>query len=175
MPDVDPNTFANMTPEDFAAWKAGLVGEPAKQTSAPADPYDLGGTSTEAPNEWDFNTPSGKLCRLRKPTPLQLLQAGILDKVTRLQGLSAGLVDEAEGVPPGKEAEVLSSLPALLEVLDALVPIVVVKPTILPLPPENQMRNPQSRYVDSVDFFDKVAIMEQALQGVKALDSFRNA
>ena len=129
---------------------------------------------TAADGGEDFVTPSGQKCLLRRLTPEMLLGEGILDQVTRLEGLAQELVDNAEGLPPEKQKlpnrEELSSL---LELLSVIVPLAVVEPKVYRdgTQPEDQT---DAILVSHIDLMDRVAIMTKALAGVQALSSFRN-
>jgi hypothetical protein len=144
---------------------------PSPQSEVAANPY---AATTWGSNEYDFKTPTGQLCRLKRLDVAELAKAGILDRVTRLPGLTAELVARSEGQPPA--AEVMpdkETIETVLEVLHVFLPIVVVQPQIWPLPADGEERKPERIYVDSIDIVDQVAIMTRALQGLKALDSFR--
>jgi hypothetical protein len=136
-------------------------------------------------SEFDFVTPSGQMCRLRKIPEIELLEAGILDKITRLPGLAQQLVDRASGIAPTPEmdlkviSENRETLEALLEIVDKLTVLAVIKPTIHAVPVADETgeikgRNPDWIYIDSVDLMDRIAIMNRSLAGLKAMDSFRN-
>jgi hypothetical protein len=124
----------------------------------------------------DFVCPSGQTCKMRPLEPQQLLQAGMLDKVSRLEGLADTLVKDAEGVPPEKQQiPSREDLALLLETIDQLVLLAVVEPKLYSddLPdadvPSGGIR------IGDVDLVDRMAIMEESMKGVKALDRFRHA
>jgi hypothetical protein len=131
--------------------------------------------TTWGSNEYDFRVPSGQLCRLRNVPLERLAQSGILDQLTRLPGLTAGLVEKAQGLPPNDQvmppAETIKVLERLLL---ELIPMVVVKPEIAPLPPEGEHRIEGVIYVDSIDFADRVAILNRVVAPLQKLDAFRN-
>lgn len=140
-------------------------------------------TAAPNPNAWaaaktsrtkDFTCPSGQTCRLRKLEPEQLLESGILDRITRLEGLADALVTTAEGQPP-KMASTPSreDFRVLLETINQLVVLAVESPALAPVPEEGGDRDALI-YVDDVDLEDRMAIMEEALKGLKSLDRFRN-
>lgn len=130
--------------------------------------------TTWAETEFDFKTPSGQLCRLKKVDIAELAEAGILDQVTRLPGVAAETVREAEGAPPVKAEELPSreTIRLTVDVVNVLLPLVVVAPRIWPIP-EDGKRLPDRIYVDSVEIVDRIAIMNRVLGDLQKLDNFR--
>lgn len=136
-------------------------------SSPPQDPYDWSGTT-----EHEFTVPSGRKCLLKNADVKELAAAGILDKVTRLQGLADKLVKQSQGEPPEKEGDMGKSILQLEEVLDKLVPLVVIKPRLSPaVPMEERLKG--RVYIDTVDFVDKVAIANHVLGALAKFDNFR--
>ncbi len=140
-----------------------------------SDPYAV---TAWGQTEYDFVTPSGQRCRLRKLDPAELAEAGILDKVTRLPGVTAGLVEKSSGQPPAPEPDPEAmpdkeTIRALVDLVNVLVPMVVVKPSVAPIPENDEERVQGVVYVDSIEITDRIAIMERSLQGLAKLDSFR--
>lgn len=126
-------------------------------------------------NEYDFQTPSGQLCRLRKLPLDKLAETGLLDRITRLPGLAGELVNKSQGLPPEQiEMPPAETVELLVEILDKLLPLVIVAPEVWPLPPEGEERLSVRIYVDSIDLGDRVAILEKAVGPLVKLDSFRN-
>lgn len=123
-----------------------------------------------------FTCPSGQTCRIRRVLPEQLMMTGILDKVTRLEGLAAVLVAQAEGAPPEKQQTMPTreELGDLLETVNAIIPLAVVEPVVLPDPPEGETPDADKLYASDIELGDRMAIMEYALRGVKSMDRFRN-
>lgn len=151
-------------------------GEIKLPSAVPAHSGDVWATNAKHGDaeEFDYIVPSGQTCRLRKVTPEMLLPLGILNRVTRLEGLADTLVTQAEGQPPKLESmPTQEELELLLETLDLFVPVAVVQPRIYsdndPDAPEGAIR------VKHIDLTDRVAIMERCLKGVALLDRFRNA
>lgn len=141
------------------------------QPSPPQDPY--------APTAWgsrfyDFTTPSGQTCQLRKLDPGELIKTGLLDKITRLPALADEEIRKAEGAPPVKRVAMPSTqdMQALVEVVDQLLPMVVVQPKVWP-DEDGQPRIEGRVYVSDVELGDRIAIMNRATTGVAALDNFR--
>jgi hypothetical protein len=125
-------------------------------------------------NEYDFIVPSGQTCRMRRLPIEKLAQVGILDKITRLPGLTAEIVKAAEGAPPeAVKMPPTETIDLLSEIVDQLMPIVVLKPEVLPIPESGEERIPGKIYVDTVDFGDKVAILNKATEGLVKFDTFR--
>lgn len=136
------------------------------------DPY---APTAWAQSEYDFVTPSGQRCLLRPLDQQALLQAGILDKATRLPGIVADeVIAKAEGQPPKlNKIPNAEQLGDLFGIVDIIVTMAVVKPEILPVPTDGGQRVQGAVYVDSIRLSDRMAIMEEALGEVKKLDSFR--
>lgn len=148
------------------------VTSPALPTSQ--DPYAV---TAWGQDEEDFTVPSGQKCRLRKLDEKILLEAGILDQVTRLPGLvTTGPIRQGEGKPPAPDmSDILKSpgqLKELLDVMNKLVCTVVVRPEVLMEAPEGGLK-PGQVLVTSVGLGDRVAIMERVMGGVTKLDNFR--
>lgn len=140
-------------------------------------------TAAPDPNAWataktkrskDFTCPSGQTCRLRPLSPETLLEAGILDRITRLEGLASVLVDQAEGAPP-KAATPPSrdDFKMLLGTINQLVILAVETPHLYEEDETVEGEENVIRVTD-VDLEDRMAIMEEALRGLKLLDRFRN-
>lgn len=137
----------------------------------PSDPY---APTAWGSNEYDFTVPSGQLCRMRKLRPEELIKAGLLDKVSQLPAYAEELVQKAEGVQPQKQSmPTAGELEQLVDILDKLLPLVVVRPKLWPAPAEDEPRVPGRVYVDDVELGDRIAIMERAMGGVAKYENFR--
>lgn len=180
--DYSDNEVRSMTPEDlYAAASRGWI----KPVTDPADlPVPVRESVTPAGDVWSkrkssgdvFVCPSGQTCRLRQVTPDALMSVGILDKVTRLEGLAAKLVHEAEGHPPVEEGvPSREDFAELLSVINSIVPIAVAEPKVLPDPAPGEAEMDGALYASDIDLEDRLAIMEEALKGIRALDRFRPA
>lgn len=121
----------------------------------------------------DFVTPSGKLCRVRDMPVEKLAALGILDQLTRLPGITEGVVNKAEGMPPEKMRQGIEQLVTISEMLNRVVPLIVMKPTVWALPEEGEERQPGRIYVDSISLPDRIAILNEAAGGVMKFDNFR--
>lgn len=194
--DSTPN-FAAMTPEEFRAWQESTVDSNIKTdfkinealagaalTSATPSQINLGSSAPRPEpraDVWstkkvatDFVCPSGQTCKMVRLQPQTLLEKGLLDKITRLEGLANELVDGAEGQPPKATAIPNSEdLQMVLDTLGMVIPLVVVEPKVYEDDdkdaPEGAIR------VRDIDLEDRMAILEEAMKGLKALDRFRNA
>lgn len=138
--------------------------------SSAADPY---APVVWAQREYDFITPSGQRCRMRKLRVEEVAANGLIDRIAMLPGYTQELVDRSEGKPPAKELPDKEQMAAVIDILEALVPLVVVRPTVMPsdTPPDEQPTG--SVLVSDIEFGDRVAIMNRALQGVSKLTTFR--
>lgn len=151
------------------------VPKPDKAEDLPV-PADDVWAKTKAKKGKPFVTPSGQRCLLRKLSVEGLLEAGILDQVTRLEGLAAELVSQSEGQPPEKVTlPGREEFAALLKVLNAIVPLAAEEPIVLPIPEDGSARVVGAIYPDDIELMDRVAIMNESLSKLKDLDSFRNA
>ena len=172
-----------------SGFKKALVASPLAQAVAQANAAGLNlGSSVPAREEqpqdggnvWarkrkgdkDFTCPSGQTCRLRPLEIEKLMMAGVLDQVTRLEGLAQQLVSSAEGQPPAKPTmPSREDFQALLDLVNVVVPMAVVEPHLYadddPDCPADGIR------VSDVGLDDRIAILNEALAGVKLLDNFR--
>lgn len=120
----------------------------------------------------DFVCPSGQKCRLRRIEIDQLVMAGVLDQVSRLEGLAQNLIDKAEGQPPAKTAmPTKEDFQALLSLMNVVVPMAVAEPKLYA--DDDPDRPADGIRVSDVDLEDRIAILNEALAGVKLLDNFR--
>jgi hypothetical protein len=195
--------LTEMSPEDLAAARAngflkpdpGIYGAPpathergevyigtSVPKSKPQPRDDVWASKSADAAEYEFVCPSGQNCAMRKLSPERLLEAGILDKVTRLEGLADTLIKQAEGLPPEKQKlPSREDLAALLEVINLLIPIAVVAPKVwaddaseLDDGHPDGMPAGGIRCSD-IDLEDRMAIMNEALKGIRKLDPFRLA
>lgn len=158
------------------------VGDPFRP-AAPFPPQDPYAVTTWGTDLYDFVVPSGQRCQMRRLRPERLLGTGLLDKMTRLPGFAEEQIRKAEGQPPVAAMPTGEQLESVQEVLNELLPIVVVQPKIWQVPTPEQanddpdLDNSERRsgrvYVDQVDLFDAIAIMNRATSGVSKLDNFR--
>jgi hypothetical protein len=122
-----------------------------------------------------FVVPSGQKCLLRELQVEQLLLEGILDQVTRLDGLAQELVNLAQGLPPEKQKmPSKEDFATLLNLVNKVNLMAVVEPHVhaddsMDFVPQDSVA------ISDIDLMDRIAILEHALKGVKGLDNFRNA
>lgn len=168
--------LAAMSQEEFAAAaecgfeKASAPVPPVPPVPAPEPRDDV--WASRARSGSDFTCPSGQRCRLRKVQPEQLMKAGILDRVTRLEGLANELVEQAEGQPPqAKKMPSTEDFEMLLETINIVVPLAVEQPVIYA---EHDKEAPDGAIrVTDIDLMDRMAILERSLNGLRLLDAFR--
>lgn len=194
MPD-----FSQMTTEQFETWKADnapsfagvRVDAEAKhqadlkdleekfenvKTSPPSTPQDYDATEKEwltGDVGYDYTLPSGKHCRLRDLPIEDLAAQGILDRMTRLSGITQKLIDTSQGLPPGKPLEDTRAITELLEVLNIVTPMIVVQPKVWPVPPQGEERKADRIYPESIGLTDRIAILNRSAGGVMKFDNFR--
>lgn len=193
----DTNELKAMTPEEFADARAqgfvkpfanptayrdaetalmpGDIVYPQDVPSRPSPPQDRYAATAWASPYFDFITPGGQTIQMQKLLPEKMLGTGLLDKITRLPAFAQELIDKAEGLPPAAVVKLTDSeqVAQVVEVVNEIVPLVVVQPTVYPVPPTGEERVNGRIYVDSIELADRVAIMERAVKGVAALDPFR--
>lgn len=170
--DYTAEEVRNMGPEDlYAAAQRGWTRAPSiVDVQLPPSPNVW--ASRKSSGGKDFTCPSGQTCRLRPLDPEVLLKAGLLDKVTRLEGLADALVKQAEGAPPEKQhTPTRQELMDLLELLDLVVPMAVAEPKVYS---STDKEAPEGAItVSDIDLDDRMAIVEESLRGIRALDAFR--
>jgi hypothetical protein len=122
----------------------------------------------------DFTCPSGQTCRLRPLQLEKLMMEGILDQVTRLEGLAQALINQAEGLPPEKQhMPTREEFAQLLDAINSIVPMAVAEPRVYA--DDDKDAPDDALRVSDIELMDRVAIMEKALGGLKKMDNFRNA
>lgn len=184
--DYEIDEIELMSGEEFAAAKA------RGWTKLPAETSVQLGSSVPAPvpvenpdTVWakrkfnrgnDFTVPSGQRCKLKKLEVEDLLEAGILDQVTRLEGLAQELIDRSSGEPPTlNKVPNRENLATLLTLVNVVVPMAVVEPKVLPIPQDGEERADGVLYADDIDLMDRIAIMNESLREVAMLDHFRHS
>lgn len=183
---VSPEEFSRAAQGAFgldtkAAFRETMAAEaefslnPPAPTPKPSSQYAA--TTWGGNDEYDFRTPSGQLCLIRKIDTERLVEAGILSKVTRLSGLVQQGIDTSEGKPPVKGVSAILDEPEkareVIEVINALVVSLVVQPQLY-VPVEGKPAPAGAINVNKVQLGDRIAIMEEAMGGVTKLDAFRN-
>lgn len=135
----------------------------------------------------DLTVPSGALCQVRRPGPVGLIKAGLLDDMDILGSIvQTDHVDRAEGRAPSSQEdektkqlrqaqELMQDKDKLLKatsIIEGVVCHCVVQPEIRMVPLDTE-RDPEAVYVDSVDFEDQVFIFQYVMGGTADLESFR--
>jgi hypothetical protein len=155
-----------------------VLDAPTEAPSHPSSPQasdDKYGATAEAwlTGEYDWRTPGGKLVRL-KPFPLEEIAAsGMLDKLTRLPGITSALITKSEGKPPAKAIDMKDQAGMLIEVLNSVLPLCIARPEVYPVPPAGEERVLGRIYIDSVPLPDRIAILTEVVGGVEKWDNFR--
>lgn len=145
------------------------------------------GVGWGGPSSEDLPVPSGAVCRVRKPDPMIIVEAGALDDidvltsfvhekhVTRVKGGKRTKVVEQA---PAKDEELIKLMAddttreKLMSLMDRVTIAAVVKPKVYPVV-EDDDRIDGLVYVDTVSFADKAAILRHVVGDVKALERFR--
>lgn len=152
--------------------------------------------------DFDFMLPSGDKCRLRKMDPMLLVESDLMDKLDFATGVVMGThvknanrskvemvkTDRAkrEARARGKDPDQVDDAVALANlrenpeqllqfrsVLDEVLLIAVVKPTMHKPPEDDDERVDGLFYTDSVPFNDKIAVFNKVMEGVNAVAQFR--
>lgn len=142
---------------------------------------EYGGGGWSAPIEFDFETPSGALCRLRKIGQEEALSMGFLN---HLDLFSSELMKDADGrKKPTQEivAEIAEKLARKKDsddffgVVSRVVMEAVVKPTIVEERGTDESPLPPGVYsIHSIDLKDKMAIFRAVLgEGLDKIAPFR--
>jgi hypothetical protein len=192
--------LSQMTPADFAAAQARGFTKPL--VSAPGAPVEErpahAGVAVASPfpsivtqpapvfsgdgNVWgrktsseEFTVPSGQRCIMRPLQMERLLMEGVLDQVTRLDGLAQALVNQSQGLPPEKQQmPTREEFGTLLDLVNKITIMAVAEPHVHADDETNPVPE-GSVAVGDIDLMDRIAILEHALRNVKGLDNFRNA
>lgn len=153
---------------------------------AQTNKYNLGMTEVL----FDLEVPSGAMCQVRRPGPMGLIKAGVLDRLDILGSIvQTDHVDRVAGRPAQQPSsqdvlELLKNkeqLTAVDEMIQRAVAYVVTQPKLhldpklLPEddPDKDQPRVSERIYVDSVDFVDQIYIFQFVLGGTADLATFR--
>lgn len=184
--DYTDSELLKMSPEEVAAAAARGWSRPAAASVEEQAKVDLQPRTAPEPrgDVWAskksgstlFTCPSGQTCRLRPLTPDRLMLEGILDNVNHLEMLAEKLVQEGQGLPPEKAATpTRQDFAELLSVINRVVPLAVAEPVVLPDPVEGEKHQDGVIYASDIDLDDRMAIMAEALKGIRALDRFRHS
>lgn len=185
--DYKDSDLLTMTPEEIAAaagrgWSrpkpedrpeyAGVLVAPRPAPTPRGDVWQR----QKAGSDDIFTCPSGQTCRLRPLSPDRLMLEGILDNVNHLEVLSQKLASDAQGMPPEKQTmPSREDFAELLMVINKVVPLAVVEPKVHPDPAEGEPFEDGLLYASDIDLDDRMAIMAEALKGIRALERFRHS
>lgn len=150
----------------------------------------------------DVTLPSGAIALVRNPGMAGLIEAGVLEKLDPLTAMvDQKLVQPASrGQGAGRKSGKVSRDEALamMEIADRIAPFVIVEPKVALAPtpmctvcyfedndttkhrPEDghdfapKPRDPNVYYTDGIELDDKLATLQYALGGARALESFRD-
>lgn len=160
-------------------------GQPPMYTPQPqamdADPYRV----TAWGQFTDFTCPSGQRCALKPINLEELLTMGVLEDINALTGIvEADVIRPAQGLPPVNTEKLLQNkgrIADVMRVVDQVVLSVVAKPSLTSDRDDSgkkiaeEHREAGRVYIDTVNIGDRIAIFNEALRGVKDLESFRAA
>lgn len=178
-------SYPGVSPEDMAQQEIPEVfranpGVKVAQTVPTAHPH-YGGGSWSAPREFDFQTPSGAWCRVRKISPEDALTMGLIN---HLDIFSPELLRDAAGAqrkPADVEKAVLSKLAAsgdsgsFFDTIKAIVLRAVVKPTMVEHEGTEETPLPEGTYsIANVGTKDRMAIFYAAIgEDMQKIQQFR--
>lgn len=166
---------------------------PAPTRNGKQSKYNLGATEVLM----DLEVPSGALCQVRRPGPMGLMRAGLIDQLDILGGLvQTEHVDRVDGRQSEEDLETRqrrqameilkdrSKLEAADRLMNRIICYVVVQPHIeMPevhdekadrwrwIP--NEERDPKLVYADTVSEEDKSFIMQFVMGGTADIATFR--
>lgn len=166
---------------------------PAKKAASPANKYNMGMKSNVSESDLhDLTVPSGALCQARRPGVQGLISIGLLDSLDSLSALvKTEHFDRVEGraKPEQSPADIKAGMVAGMELIDKIALYCVLQPELKPEPDRNDPKSwdegaetegerkgkvPGLIYVDDVDLFDKMFIMQWAAGGSEDLETFRS-
>jgi len=173
-PYVLDESHNEVGPKERPAAAGVPAGFPAPPLEAQPEPADDVWIRNRTEKGQDFTCPSGQRCQIQKLSPEALLAEGILDQVTRLEGLAQDLVDRAEGKPPQPDRlPSREDFEALLHVINVITPLAVLQPKVFR--DDDPTAGPSAVRISDIELTDRIAIMNESLKGIKMLDGFRNA
>lgn len=141
--------------------------------------------SAYAPSVWgtqtqfEVTTPSGQVCLCRELTVERLIEMGLLQAISSLEGIVGNQVlPKAQGQPSVQVdmAELVQNadkLTAVLDLVNVIVCEAVVAPRVHVVPADGENRVDGLVYVDSIGMQDRFAIFAEVTGGLDSLSSFR--
>jgi hypothetical protein len=130
---------------------------------------------------YEYTTNLGHKIRMRDLPIEEAAAAGLLDRITQLQSITQDLINKSEGAPP-QPASIktgIESIKTVTEVVNAILPMVVVEPKLYAIPDPNDPDETQRErvvgriYVDSVPLAERMDIFTHAVEGLSAFRRFR--
>jgi len=129
----------------------------------------------------DLTLPSGEVCKVKRPGLEAFISRGLIPDP--LMPFIMDQLNKAKGTPPGKSevgekdlSKLMkdpAKLAAMIDLVDAVLVDVVIEPTVLPVPENNEDRRDDVFYPDEVDLEDKMFIFAYAVGGTRDLERFR--
>ena len=142
-------------------------------------------SAAEKRQGYDFRVSSGQLCRIRSTDLQQLILDGVIDDIDAVTKLVASDIMSKKAVAPKGKTATASAIKESLEFLgsdegrtaiqlmDAILPHVVIAPAVLPDPADPADRNPDLIYVSDIDINDRAEIFAEVMKGVEKAAQFR--
>lgn len=123
---------------------------------------------------FEFTTPSGQICLIRRLGMDDILRMGMVDKLDFFSKSMSE--DDAEKPNEAREDEikksVLSNFGQMDDAIGAIVVAGVIAPSIQPTPDHAALKKAGVIYVDSIPFNDRVALFSEILD-TEGLSTFR--
>ncbi len=145
-------------------------------TVADADRYapTTWGRPDTSNEPFEFTTPSGQICLIRRLGMDDILRMGMVDK---LDFFSKSMSEDDAEKPDEARADeikksVLSNFGQMDDAIGAIVVAGVIAPSIQPTPDHAALKKAGVIYVDSIPFNDRVALFSEILD-TEGLSTFR--
>lgn len=118
--------------------------------------------------------PSGNVCLAKRVGLQDLVRSGAVPN--SLLGMVQDQIDEAEGRTPKSVSDFVlkdENLEVMAAMIDSVVVMTVLEPTVLPAPEEGEERDEELLYVDEVEDADKQFIFAWSVGGTGSFERFR--
>lgn len=140
-------------------------------------PTTWGNTDSNADQPFDFQTPSGQTCLIRRLGIEDIFAMGLLNK---LDFFSQAIEKDDSAKPKHSENNenesltkaIMSNSGQMMETINSIVVAGVVQPPVYALPENPSLKKSGLLYVDKIPFNDRVAIFSEVLD-VEGLSTFR--